>query len=138
VYATQSTHKTLTALRQGSMIHVFDESFQHLNEEAFDEAYMTHTSTSPNYQILASLDVGRAQAELEGYQLVQRQAELAMNLLDAVEAHPQISKYFRFLTTPDMIPARYRRSGIDFPFAEASPGWSRPGSATSSSVTPAA
>jgi arginine/lysine/ornithine decarboxylase len=35
------------------MIHVFDESFQHLNEEAFDEAYMTHTSTSPNYQILA-------------------------------------------------------------------------------------
>ena len=60
VYATQSTHKTLTALRQGSMIHVFDESFQHLNEEAFDEAYMTHTSTSPNYQILASLDVGRA------------------------------------------------------------------------------
>jgi arginine decarboxylase len=53
VYATQSTHKTLTALRQGSMIHVFDESFQHLNEEAFDEAYMTHTSTSPNYQILA-------------------------------------------------------------------------------------
>ena len=47
---------------------------------------MTHTSTSPNYQILASLDVGRAQAELEGYQLVQRQAELAMNLLDAVES----------------------------------------------------
>ena len=129
VYATQSTHKTLTALRQGSMIHVFDESFQHLNEEAFDEAYMTHTSTSPNYQILASLDVGRAQAELEGYQLVQRQAELAMNLLDAVEAHPQISKYFRFLTTPDMIPARYRRSGIDFPlrggFSRMEQAWQR-------------
>ena len=129
VYATQSTHKTLTALRQGSMIHVFDESFQHLNEEAFDEAYMTHTSTSPNYQILASLDVGRAQAELEGYQLVQRQAELAMNLLDAVEANPQISKYFRFLTTPDMIPARYRRSGIDFPlrggFSQMEQAWQR-------------
>jgi arginine/lysine/ornithine decarboxylase len=43
---------------------------------------MTHTSTSPNHQILASLDVGRAQAELEGYQLVQRQAELAMNLME--------------------------------------------------------
>src|SRR5699024_4633805 len=27
VYATQSTHKTLTALRQGSMIHVFDQEF---------------------------------------------------------------------------------------------------------------
>ena len=27
VYATQSTHKTLTSLRQGSMIHVFDQDF---------------------------------------------------------------------------------------------------------------
>ena len=115
VYATQSTHKTLTSLRQGSMIHVLDEDFQHLNEEAFDEAYMTHTSTSPNYQILASLDVGRAQAELEGYQLVQRQAEIAMNLMDAVDNHPRIGKYFRFLGTPDMIPAHYRQSGIDDP-----------------------
>jgi arginine decarboxylase len=59
--------------------------------------------------------VGRAQAELEGYQLVQRQAELAMNLFDAIEKHPQIRKYFRFLGTPDMIPARYRESGIEFP-----------------------
>jgi arginine decarboxylase len=115
VYATQSTHKTLTSLRQGSMIHVLDEDFQYLNEEAFDEAYMTHTSTSPNYQILASLDVGRAQAELEGYQLVQRQAELAMNLMDAVDNHPRIGKYFSFLGTPEMIPSRYRQSGIDHP-----------------------
>ncbi len=97
------------------MIHVLDQDFHHLNEEAFDEAYMTHTSTSPNYQILASLDVGRAQAELEGYQLVQRQAELAMNLLDAVDNHPQIRKYFSFLGTPEMIPARYRESGIERP-----------------------
>jgi arginine decarboxylase len=66
VYATQSTHKTLTALRQGSMIHVYDQDFRHRNEDAFHEAYMTHTSTSPNYQILASLDVGRRQVELEG------------------------------------------------------------------------
>src|SRR5207253_358284 len=48
VYATQSTHKTLSALRQGSMIHLFDQDFGHRNEEAFREAYMTHTSTSPN------------------------------------------------------------------------------------------
>jgi arginine decarboxylase len=118
VYATQSTHKTLTSLRQGSMIHVLDEDFQHRNEEAFDEAYMTHTSTSPNYQILASLDVGRAQAELEGYQLVQRQAELAMNLFDAVDQHPQIGKYFKILGTPEMIPAAYRESGIECPLRE--------------------
>jgi arginine decarboxylase len=29
VYATQSTHKTLTSLRQGSMIHVYDQDFKH-------------------------------------------------------------------------------------------------------------
>ncbi|MFX7507429.1 hypothetical protein ABTJ37_24230, partial [Acinetobacter baumannii] len=55
VYATQSTHKTLTALRQGSLIHIWDQDFRDKTEEAFHEAYMTHTSTSPNYQILASL-----------------------------------------------------------------------------------
>jgi arginine decarboxylase len=127
VYATQSTHKTLTALRQGSMIHVFDEDFNHRNEEAFHEAYMTHTSTSPNYQILASLDVGRQQAELEGYQLVQKQAELAMSLYDAVESHALIRKYFRFLTTREMIPAQYRPSGIELPLlgglAEMAKAW---------------
>ena len=129
VYATQSTHKTLTSLRQGSMIHVLDQEFHHLNEEAFNEAYMTHTSTSPNYQILASLDVGRAQAELEGYQLVQRQAELAMNLFDAVEKHPQIGKYFKFLSTEDMIPGDYRETGIECPlrggFSQMEEAWTK-------------
>ena len=66
VYATQSTHKTLTSLRQGSMIHVFDQDFRQKVEETFHEAYMAHTSTSPNYQILASLDLGRRQARPRG------------------------------------------------------------------------
>ena len=90
---------------------------------------MTHTSTSPNYQILASLDVGRAQAALEGYQLVQRQAELAMNLFDAVEKHPQIRKYFRFLSTEDMIPGDYRETGIECPlrggFSQMEEAWTK-------------
>jgi arginine decarboxylase len=67
----QPTRKTLTSLRQGSMIHVFDQDFSQKAEETFHEAYMAHTSTSPNYQILASLDLGRRQADLEGFELVQ-------------------------------------------------------------------
>src|SRR5690606_35580744 len=59
VYATQSTHKTLTSLRQGSMIHVYDQDWVRDARDPFHEAYMTHTSTSPNYQILTSLDLGR-------------------------------------------------------------------------------
>jgi arginine decarboxylase len=115
VYATQSTHKTLTALRQGSMIHIFDEQFGHRNEEAFREAYMTHTSTSPNYQVLASLDLGRRQVELEGFELVQKQVELAMALRDVVASHPLLKRYFRILTPKDLIPADYRQSGLDRP-----------------------
>ncbi|MFP3802218.1 ornithine decarboxylase, partial [Paraburkholderia sp. SIMBA_027] len=103
VYATQSTHKTLTSLRQGSMIHVFDQDFASSNSESFREAYMTHTSTSPNYQILASLDIGRRQVELEGYGLVQKQSDLAVSVAQAVARHPLLRKYFRVLSSRDLI-----------------------------------
>lgn len=112
VYATQSTHKTLTALRQGSMIHVHDQDFKDEIEQSFHEAYMTHTSTSPNYQIIASLDVGRRQVELEGFELIQRQVEQAMSLRKVINTHPLISKYFHVLTVAEMIPDEYRNSGI--------------------------
>lgn len=118
VYATQSTHKTLTALRQGSMIHVFDEDFSHLNEVTFNAAYMTHTSTSPNYQILASLDIGRRQAELEGFELVQRQAYLALSVAQAVARHPLLRKYFRVLSTCDLIPEEYRETRRPMPLRD--------------------
>ena len=121
-YATQSTHKSLTSLRQGSMIHVFDQDFQHKVEEPFDEAFMTHTSTSPNYQILASLDVGRRQVELEGFELVQKQIELAMSLREKVASNPLLSRYFRFLVAGEMIPAQYRQSGIEA-YYSAETGW---------------
>ena len=121
VYSTQSTHKTLTSLRQGSMIHVWDQDFGQKVEATFHEAYMTHTSTSPNYQILASLDLGRRQAALEGFELVQKQIENAMRLRDAVDHHPLLSKYMRCLTTADLIPAEYRPSCIDQPLRSGLP-----------------
>ena len=108
VYATQSTHKTLTALRQGSMIHVYDQDWRRDAEEAFQEAYMTHTSTSPNYQILASLDLGRRQVELEGFDLVQRQLDLATSVAQAVARHPLLRRTFRVLTAHDLVPAELR------------------------------
>jgi arginine decarboxylase len=112
VYATQSTHKTLTSLRQGSMIHVNDQDFKGEVEQSFHEAYMTHTSTSPNYQIIASLDVGRRQVELEGFEFVQRQIEAAMSLRKAISTHPSLQKYFKVLTAGDMIPEHHRQSGV--------------------------
>ncbi len=122
-YATQSTHKTLTSLRQGSMIHVHDQDFKGEVEQAFHEAYMTHTSTSPNYQIIASLDVGRRQVELEGFELVQRQVEAAMSMRKAISTHPLLKKYFKVLRVADMIPKEFRASGIES-YYDPEQGWS--------------
>ncbi|MDU9003295.1 aminotransferase class I/II-fold pyridoxal phosphate-dependent enzyme [Sedimentitalea todarodis] len=121
-YATQSTHKTLTSLRQGSMIHVNDQDFKGEVEQSFHEAYMTHTSTSPNYQIIASLDVGRRQVELEGFEFVQRQVEAAMSMRRSIATHPLLKKYFRVLTAGDMIPETHRESGVTSYF-DAEQGW---------------
>jgi arginine decarboxylase len=123
VYATQSTHKTLTSLRQGSMIHVHDQDFKGQVEQAFREAYMTHTSTSPNYQIIASLDVGRRQVELEGFEFVQKQVEAAMIMRRAISSHPLLKKYFQVLAVGDMVPDAYRTSGVDVYWDE-NRGWS--------------
>jgi arginine decarboxylase len=83
--------------------------------EPFHESYMAHTSTSPNYQILASLDLGRRQVALEGAELVQRQIENAMQLRDAIDNHPLLSKYMNCLGTAHLIPDRFRPTAIDQP-----------------------
>lgn len=124
VYSTQSTHKTLTSLRQGSMIHVYDEHYQAKVQESFKEAYMTHTSTSPNYQILASLDVGRRQTELEGFELVSKQVEMSTLLRHKINASKTLQKYFSILSPNDMIPAGYRQSRGDY-YDASSGDWSK-------------
>ena len=111
VYETDSVHKSMSSLRQGSIIVVADQDF-HTAEAAFKEAFFTHTSTSPNLQIIASLDLARRQMELEGYELVQRAIQLAIEIRRAINGHPLISKYFRCATPVEMIPEEYRRSGF--------------------------
>ena len=111
VYQTNSTHKSMSALRQGSMILVWDEDF-HKVEGPFQEAFLAHTSTSPNQQIIASLDIARRQMELEGYELTMRMTELAIKLRREINNHPLISKYFHIASPAEMIPDEYRASGL--------------------------
>lgn len=112
VYQANSTHKSMSALRQGSMVLVRDQDFHHV-EEQFHEAFYTHTSTSPNQQIIASLDCARRQMELEGYELVMNAVGLALDLRREVNSHPLISKYFHIATPGEMVPKEYRASGVE-------------------------
>jgi arginine decarboxylase len=111
VYQTNSTHKSMSCLRQGSMVLVKDQDY-HTVEEQFHEAVFTHASTSPNLQIIATLDVARRQMELEGYELVNRAIQLALDVRREINSHPLISKYFRVLGADEMIPAEFRNSGF--------------------------
>src|SRR5690349_5615729 len=112
VYQTNSTHKSMSALRQGSMLFVKDVLF-HTVEAQFREAVFTHASTSPNQQLIASLDVARRQMELEGYGLVHNAIEIALRIRQAVAEHPLVSKYFHILGADKMVPSAYRESGFN-------------------------
>jgi arginine decarboxylase len=63
LFSTHSTHKLLAAFSQASMIHVQDGATRQLDRDRFNEAFMMHISTSPQYSILASLDVASAMME---------------------------------------------------------------------------
>ncbi|MGZ3795731.1 MAG: Orn/Lys/Arg family decarboxylase [Pseudobdellovibrionaceae bacterium] len=66
IFSTQSTHKLLAGLSQASQILVSESETKKLNRHIFNEAYLMHTSTSPQYSIIASCDVAAAMMELPG------------------------------------------------------------------------
>ncbi|MCL2523025.1 MAG: arginine/lysine/ornithine decarboxylase [Betaproteobacteria bacterium] len=66
VFSTQSTHKLLAGLSQASQILVQDAENNQLDRDIFNEAYLMHTSTSPQYSIIASCDVAAAMMEAPG------------------------------------------------------------------------
>ncbi len=111
VYQTNSTHKSMSAIRQGSMVLVKDVDFGSV-ESQFHEAVFTHASTSPNQQLIASLDVARRQMELEGYGLVMNAISIALKIRTIINSHPIISKYFKVLGANELIPDAFRQSGF--------------------------
>src|SRR5262249_15820095 len=111
VYQTNSTHKSMSAIRQGSMLSVKDVEF-HTVEQQFKEAVFTHASTSPNQQLIASLHISPPPIDLEAYGPVANAMEIAFAIRQAVNNNPLISKYFRILGADVMVPAQYRQSGF--------------------------
>ena len=66
IFATHSTHKLLAGISQASQILVRESETQKLDKHIFNEAYLMHTSTSPQYAIIASCDVSAAMMEPPG------------------------------------------------------------------------
>ncbi|MFP4047322.1 MAG: aminotransferase class I/II-fold pyridoxal phosphate-dependent enzyme, partial [Bacteroidales bacterium] len=106
-YSTQSTHKTMSAFSQASMIHVNDPDFEDI-QDFFMENFNMHTSTSPQYPMIASLDVARKQMVMEGYSLLQRVLELSDYLKDSINS----LKKFRVLDLEDMISPELKDDNI--------------------------
>jgi arginine decarboxylase len=104
-YATQSTHKVLSAFSQASMIHINDPAFR---EHLFRENFNMHTSTSPQYTLIASLDVARKQAVMEGYKLLSRTLALAKEVREQVNS----TRVFRVLELEDLLPEEVKHDGI--------------------------
>jgi arginine/lysine/ornithine decarboxylase len=66
VYSTQSIHKLLAGISQASHVLVQDSQNTKLDRPLFNEAFLMHTSTSPQYAIIASCDVAAAMMEPPG------------------------------------------------------------------------
>lgn len=85
VFSTHSTHKLLAAFSQASMIHVQDGGRRQLDRDRFNEAFMMHISTSPQYGIIASLDVASAMMEgPAGRSLIQESFDEALSFRRAL------------------------------------------------------
>jgi arginine decarboxylase len=104
-YVTQSAHKTLSAFSQAAFIHVNDAGFK---EHLFRENFNMHTSTSPMYSMIASLDVGRKQAVMEGYKLLERTLMLAGELREQINS----TGAFRVLDLDGLLPDEVKNDGI--------------------------
>jgi arginine decarboxylase len=104
-YVTQSTHKVMSAFSQASMIHVNDPEF---NEHIFRENFNMHTSTSPQYAMIASLDVARKQMVMEGYKLLSRTLALAGELRTQINS----TGVFRVLELEELLPDEVKHDGI--------------------------
>ncbi|MFD7718877.1 arginine decarboxylase [Streptomyces sp. NPDC059814] len=90
VAVTHSAHKSMSALRQGSYLHLMGDG--ELRERVAQSLFQHHT-TSPSWPVLASLDLARLQAETEGEALLDRSLNLARTLRAEIRSDPRLSAF---------------------------------------------
>jgi arginine decarboxylase len=89
IVATHSVHKSMSALRQASMLLWHGAQME---EKLRLSRYKIHT-TSPSYPALASLDLARAQMQACGAALMARSAALAQQLQTQIEQDATLSLF---------------------------------------------
>lgn len=121
VFATQSTHKLLAALSQASMIHVRNGR-NPIPHGRFNESFMMHASTSPNYAIMASCDVSSAMMEAPSGEILTSES-----IEEAIAFRQVISRMKSEMLKHDdwffscWQPPTVRVGRIDVPFHEVEP-----------------
>ena len=101
IFETQSTHKLLAAFSQASLIHIKGD----YDERTFNEAYMMHTTTSPNYGIVASIETAAAMVRgKSGRRLILRSIERALHFRKEVQRLREESEgWFFDIWQPEII-----------------------------------
>ena len=84
----QSTHKTLSAMTQASMLHI---QGTRICDRRVNKALQLVQSTSPSYLLLASLDAARHQMAIEGEELIAKTIALAAKARNQLAAIPNLS-----------------------------------------------
>ena len=106
VFATHSTHKLLAGISQASQICIQNSETEKLDRAGFNESFMMHTSTSPQYAIIASCDVAAAMMEgRAGTALVEESIQEAVDFRRAMrEVGQSYHDWWFTVWGPDKLP----------------------------------
>ncbi|WP_235550512.1 aminotransferase class I/II-fold pyridoxal phosphate-dependent enzyme [Paenibacillus sp. Soil750] len=88
----QSTHKMLTAMTMGAMLHV---QGPRINRKAIQQLLAMLQSSSPSYPIMASLDLARKRMHTEGHAWLEQGLHIMKEFREKLEALPCFHVYPR-------------------------------------------
>lgn len=119
IFCSQSTHKLLTAFSQASMLHIKDGGTVKINPDEFNESYMMHGSTSPQYNMIASLDVATKMMDDQGetlmHDIIREAVQLRKKVAELNREFRDKGSWFFDMWQPRMVEI----DGRKVPFADA-------------------
>ncbi|MCI5779571.1 MAG: hypothetical protein MR051_07155 [Lentisphaeria bacterium] len=116
VFCSQSTHKLLTAFSQASMLHIRNGVERGIDPVLFNESYMMHGSTSPQYSMIASLDVATKMMDDNGEtilgDIIREAIQLRRKIADLHRELHRDGDWFFGMWQPHTV--KYKGTKVDF------------------------